>query len=406
MSRDIHYFPPTRANRDILSGLRPGPVQTFDKPEIVDGPDVVITDLKYIGSYNWTNHATPTMIVPGSPPIWRERPLPFTVPPDPNSVFIEADAHWLPMTPLYPLLRAVDIVAEETADPVDWRSVDLVTDRNCLRNLLRWCGGGGNKPRDFRIDMQLAGRRTVLFSRFVTKFTEGTSAIQPTYGFSFERESTMHASGCENSISHARIVKYNLSGMKLVVRFEVDACLASPRPRAESSAEVDDLASTMSNLRVSSSAHSAAHSGGVGINMQSPADEPRIIRAGTQVSDDAIIELTTRSVAARMKFRWPDSYPQLFFSQTPHHFLAHHNAGQVREIVKRHVGDPEMWAVEAKAQTGFKKLRQLLKKIQDLVLEAGQDGRLSLVYQKGSLALYERANQDSCLPAQMLERFD
>ncbi|PCH40482.1 hypothetical protein WOLCODRAFT_143128 [Wolfiporia cocos MD-104 SS10] len=405
MSRDIHFSPPTRANQHIMSGLRQhsGPIRTFVKPEEVDGPDVVITDLKYIGSYNWTNNETPTMIVPGSPPIWRERPLPFSVPPDPSSMFIEPDAHWLLMTPLYALLRAVGVVAEMNADPMDWRSVDLVTDRNCLRNLLRWCGGSGKKPRDFRIDLQLAGQHTMLFSRFVTNYRHGVGAgVGQTYGFSFENESTIPAPGCENSIEHARIVKYNLSGMNLVVRFEVDACLASP---AQSSTGVDDLASTMSDLSISSDVHSDAIRG-TGVNRGSSPNEPRIIRAGTQVPDDAIVELATRSETSPKPFDWANSYPQLFFSQTPHHFLAMHSAGHISHIIKHHIDDPDLREVKQRAQRGFKKLKRLLEDIQDIVIEKGKSSRLSLVYRQGTLALYERASQGSYLPAHMLKQFD
>ncbi|PCH39664.1 hypothetical protein WOLCODRAFT_134808 [Wolfiporia cocos MD-104 SS10] len=356
-----------------MSGLRQhsGPIRTFVKPEEVDGPDVVITDLKYIGSYNWTNNETPTMIVSGLPPIWRERPLPFSVPPDPSSMFIEPDAHWLLMTPLYTLLRAVGVVAEMNADPLDWRSVDLVTDRNCLRNLLRWCGGSGRKPRDFRIDLQLACQHTILFSRFVTNYRHGAGAG-------------------------------NLSGMNLVVRFEVDACLASP---AQSSTGVDDLASTMSDLSISSDVHSDAIRG-TGVNRGSSPNEPRIIRAGTQVPDDAIVELATRSETSPKPFDWANSYPQLFFSQTPHHFLAMHSAGHISQFIKHHIDDPDLREVKQRAQRGFKKLKRLLEDIQDIVIEKGKSSRLSLVYRQGTLALYERASQGSCLPAHMLKQFD
>lgn len=70
--------------RRIMEGLGARPVDTLDKRTLrfvgssdrsnehlqsydVDGaPEVHITDLKYIGSYNWTDEWVPTIVVPGA----------------------------------------------------------------------------------------------------------------------------------------------------------------------------------------------------------------------------------------------------------------------------------------------------------------------------------------------------
>lgn len=49
-----------------MEGLRPTPLQTLVVPTIpANAKDVAITDLESIGSYNWTNASSPTIIVPG-----------------------------------------------------------------------------------------------------------------------------------------------------------------------------------------------------------------------------------------------------------------------------------------------------------------------------------------------------
>lgn len=108
-----------------------------------------------------------------------------------------------------PLVRVVEIEAPD----FDWSAVDLVTDRNGLRKLLRWIRDP--QAREFRIDTQLAGEKTVLFSRWEKRSAESLDdRVKPngrtyqTYGFSFEKASTKPAAGCAGSTGYHRIVEY------------------------------------------------------------------------------------------------------------------------------------------------------------------------------------------------------
>lgn len=49
-----------------MEGLHTTPLQTITIPLPGDeDEDIKITDYNFIGSYNWTNNTTPTIIVPG-----------------------------------------------------------------------------------------------------------------------------------------------------------------------------------------------------------------------------------------------------------------------------------------------------------------------------------------------------
>lgn len=110
----------------------------------------------------------------------------------------------MPKALLLPAIVAVNKCTEKAGkEPFDWSSVDIVTDRNNLRKLMRWVDG---TTKDFRIDMQLAGKRTVLLTRFAERTREIFSGR--TFGLSFERESTVVAPGCKNSTGHHRIITY------------------------------------------------------------------------------------------------------------------------------------------------------------------------------------------------------
>ena len=52
-------------------------------------------------------------------------------------------------SPLIPLFRAVEAVAEDNADiSLDWPSVDIIANRSSLRKLLRWIRHSDARPAD------------------------------------------------------------------------------------------------------------------------------------------------------------------------------------------------------------------------------------------------------------------
>jgi hypothetical protein len=69
---------------------------------------------------------------------------------------------------MLPLLAAADAIhSQGTAPPVDWPTVDVIAERNTLRNLMRWLNPSpGREARDFRIDVQLVGTKTLVLRRW------------------------------------------------------------------------------------------------------------------------------------------------------------------------------------------------------------------------------------------------
>ena len=197
----------------------------------------------------------------------------------------------------------------------------------------------------------------------------------------------------------------------MVVRFEVDGCLPSdrPEPKAARNARLNDddedsdeaLLGALSGLSIGTSSRS--------ITMPPPSPltttDLKIFRAGIQVPQSNLLEMTTRSEISAARFDWGDAYPQLYFSQTPHHHLAVHRTGTFFSIAKRKIGENDLVAVEGKAQPGFRKLRQVLGEIQTMVKKGGANGRISLVCKDGILKVHERKSKESCLPEDSLALF-
>ncbi|KAK0244586.1 hypothetical protein EDD85DRAFT_876195 [Armillaria nabsnona] len=408
---------PLPSDKSIFEGLDTKCIQMLTVPSL-DTTDVAIDikDVEYIGSYNWIkdpNSASdvldpsPTILVPGSPPEWQNKAVPYSVPADNGTFFSDQNGFQMPSAILLPLIVAVETVAEDKKEPpFDWSSVDFVTDRNCLRKLLRWIGGGNNEKsmKEFRIDMQLSGKKTVLLNRWDKRYREQASGY--TYGYSFENHTTKPASGCESSTGHHRIITYDLGGFKMVVRFEVDACMPTKPghttkriPVASSSSSpttVDVLSDLLSGVKIGPPTTS--------VIAVTPSRSLTVKSGGSYVPQNAILELTTISERRRPQFDWYEQYPQLFLSQTPRHFLGIHNLGRFRAVEKN-----ELSALTNQAkmvQPSLNKLVKVLMTIQALVVKKGKTGRLTLIRDGEWLRVYERRSQEGCLPEEYLAKFE
>lgn len=345
--------------------------------------------------------------------------MPYQVQPDRGAVFVDQNGFRMPTAVLLPLIAAVNRKADDDhKSPFEWSSMDFITDRNGLRKLLRWITAGATTViKDFRIDTQLAGTGTVLFNRWEKRTQEEASGY--TYGFNYEKASTKPAEGCSGSTGYHRIVQYvkvqsylsrtradstnwkqDLNGLKMVVRFEVDACIPTSSARSKSLSVDDSLADAIAGLKLSTTSSADA------TKSSSKTPALAILKGGSDVPQASLVELTTRSEARQADYDWVDSYPQLFLSQTSHHFLAVHQRGRFSSVQKRTLNSTELRAIERNIQPALRKLRRLLDVIKALVIKHGERGRLSLVCTAGELKVYERTGQASCLPDECMELFN
>jgi len=179
-------------------------------------------------------------------------------------------------------------------------------------------------------------------------------------------------------------VKYAFGALTMVVRFSVDACVAptdasTQAPRQSSTPDVNSLSSNMSAMSMKSGGKR-----GFDVDRDASTAELDVARVAMPVvPQGALIEITTRSEKYAAQYDWEGTYPQLYFSQTQWRYLAVHNQGNFTDVRKR--------AGSA---------------IQDLVVEHGERGRLSLVFEDSTLRVFGRKTQESCLPDTMLRRFE
>jgi len=144
------------------------------------------------------------------------------VQPDLGSHFIDQNGAGMSEFPFLPLFAAADAIHDNiNKAPVDWPSVDVITDRNGLRKLLhRLNPSEGREVRDFPIEVELVGAKTIVVSCW-----EGRTREPPTgkiYGFAFEAATACAAPGCPSSGHHQTITHMRYHCM--YCDFEVNAC--------------------------------------------------------------------------------------------------------------------------------------------------------------------------------------
>ncbi|KZT12264.1 uncharacterized protein LAESUDRAFT_172954 [Laetiporus sulphureus 93-53] len=377
-------------------------LKTVLKPdeELMEEADIAISNLEYLGSFNWLASEEPTIAVPGCPPVWRRRDVPFCIPPDSETQAPHRDGNRLPSNPILPWLTAVDIMTEENGTHVDWPSVAFLTDRNSLRKLTRWLQG---ETFDFRIDTQLIGNQTVVLKNWEKR---NLRVLPGTYGMNFEKECTIPSEGLEESVRHHRIVQYTFGGLRMVVCFQVSAYAESQKDNinsvpsgedgakcdADGTPERDTLSEMLSQLRLSTSAQSSFT-----VDRDPSTAELKVIRAGREVPHESLIEIKT---TVKDYFQVADAYLQLFLSQTPHVYVGHHRHGTFNKITERHLD-----SLGESTRRRIKQLRCALQDIQTLVVGQGPDVRLSLVQSKGVLLVFQRRSEEGCLPENMVRRF-
>jgi hypothetical protein len=211
--------------------------------------------------------------------------------------------------------------------------------------------------------------------------------------------------------------------MKIVVRFTVDACLPTSTDSSapmRSTASVNDLADALGGMSIKRPTPAST-------NTASSSSIIDIVRAGTQVSQEALVEMTSRSAYFLAQFDWNELYPQLVLSQTPALHLGVHERGVFTQLyewqlngqahtrtgtttggAKAGATPPDISAEWRETGVQIMRLARLLEDVQELAIAQGPGaaGSFSLVCENGELRVYARKDAKSCLPPDVVARFE
>ncbi|KAG6025707.1 hypothetical protein E4U19_003002 [Claviceps sp. Clav32 group G5] len=331
-------------------------------PSLVTSDAAHITNVKSVSSYSWIETPTPTIAVPGSPPLW-----------SPPATDVQ--------------LRKDSGLAIFTTNPsFNIRSIDVISDRNNIRKLLSFINPIFNRDGEpFTIS------NTLLMCRHETAATEyiGPHEFRG-YGHEFEKAYTTNQ--IEGSAGHFRIISYRFCGMNFMIRHETDGFVSVSPSKQVGYAERPYFVSQHSRNEVASPAVGSGH-----LQMVT------VLKKGKTVPLESILEIKTRALTRSLHFA--EVAPQLWVSQTPKLVRAHHDRGCFREQQVEDVSD-EVQQWERENQGTLRTLGALIGKIIAVMKGCGGCGTLRYDVATASLIISRDEGGSGMLPEDLYSRWD
>ncbi|KAK7178333.1 hypothetical protein PSPO01_15621 [Paraphaeosphaeria sporulosa] len=278
-----------------------------DLSDRLDPALATITDFEYLASYSWLESDVHTIVVPGCPPLWSPPAGPLKLEPDSGRVYIVQNAARIPDAPLEPVFAALSVQKPD----FKMGSVDVITDRNNIRKLLRFLDGTSSES--FQIQVEILDGKTALLTRVENETTTVIQGFQG-YGRNFEKACTTGATGTSG---YYRITSFRFGGLQYLVRHETDGYIddASVRSPVQIQAKTtDSLPQLLETLQLADAAPARAHTSAINIKSE-----------GKVVNCSSILEIKTRAAGKRLDMN--DIAAQLWVSQTPHLAVSYHTNG-------------------------------------------------------------------------------
>ncbi|KAL4786944.1 hypothetical protein BJX76DRAFT_345963 [Aspergillus varians] len=374
--------PPAPAVGSLLATITNGDLEhAFHK----EAPK--ITNCKLVGSYNWLNQKSPTILVPGSPPAWTPTPQAIKPPPDSGLYYRDQNAARYATHVFQPALEAI---LKQDAE-FDFGEIDLVTCGSTLGNLRRFVA---HAEKEFRLVVEAVGSAVFL----VRRENSPTSIIPDVYGYghTFPEANTTWGSDVRGSESHQRIIQYGFAGLSCLVRYEGDGYLPNLHHQSVSHGQAaadapNDLLASLEKTMVSAVASDEK----AGLTIQT---------AGEMVPQSAIFDLKTRTWKKQYQDVLKDELPRLWISQVTNFVIGFHNQGVFNDVRVEDVrNDVRQW--EEEQEPTLQKLAALLKMLVAFA-HSQKDGRFEVMYKGDALELREVGGEfNCCIPDSMKRRW-
>ncbi|EAA61292.1 hypothetical protein AN7245.2 [Aspergillus nidulans FGSC A4] len=338
----------------------------------------MITDCRLVGSYNWLNRKSPTILVPGAPPEWTPTGTSERLPQDKGTYFRDQNSARYAAHVFQP---AANSILNQDPD-FDFTQIDIVA-----------C----NKPdKQFRFIVEAVGS-TVFFVRRENSPTQALSNVVG-FGHTFPEANTTWGSDVKGSESHQRILQYRFAGLSCLVRYGGDGYLPQlyqPHgPRREPAATApDDLLASFNQVSVST---------------VSPEGEQalRVESGGELVPQSAMFDLKTRSATKQYSNILRDELPRLWISQIPNFVVGFHTDGEFHDVRVEDVRE-EVRKWEERNEVQLRKLSTLMKLLIEFA-DGQPNRRFEVVYNgtdgNGELELREVGDEVNCCLSDVMKR--
>ncbi|ERF68764.1 hypothetical protein EPUS_07251 [Endocarpon pusillum Z07020] len=282
-----------------------------------------ISDVEDIASYNWLEKPTPTILVPGIPPVWSVPKITPRLLPDVGKRvrYIDENADRYPWSQLEPLVQAVTA----THPDFDFNGLDVVTDRRPIRQVLEWATG---KSKEFQFGVEVV-RNTAFFIRTEKHARETVrSGMFRGYRRAFEQSYFKIPFYAQDTTAHYAMIRYRLGTLKALICSTFDGYLPEEVSGHDTSASRSTHGQAdMANFRSSISHLPRAPS----IKDTPEAPSLTVLRGKKEVPHSALFELSTRSKSRKTPINIEAKFPDMWLSQTPYFVTALHENVKSRQ---------------------------------------------------------------------------
>ncbi|KAL4968240.1 uncharacterized protein BDV14DRAFT_151770 [Aspergillus stella-maris] len=339
-----------------------------------------IAGCKLVGSYNWLNRKSPTILVPGEPPKWTPVSSPGKLPEDNDSYFRDQNAARYAEHVFQPAMEAI---LKQNAS-FDFTDVDIIACGSTIGNLRRFVT---EPDKAFRIVVEAIGS-AVFFVRRENSPTQTIPNVRG-YGHTFPEANTTWGSDVKGSESHQRILQYKFAGLSCLVRYEGDGYFSTVKQLLKDAdnseaGTPDDLLKSFNNASVSTFAPINKRP----LNVQT---------GGETIPQSTMFDLKTRSNSKEYSDVLRSELPRLWIAQIPNFIVAFHKWGVFHDIRVNDVRDDvRKWEDEHQSDLG--KLAALLRMLVAFA-HSQPDGRFEVVFEGGpynQLELREVRGQVNC----------
>ncbi|KAK1638492.1 hypothetical protein BDP81DRAFT_315711 [Colletotrichum phormii] len=281
--------------------------------EPTEGPVAsAVSDFSVVCSYNWSGAYEPTIFVPGAPAKYKKPSLPLKLKSDHGIQYVDHNVYRNLVMPFEPMMRAASIMNPSA----NFDNVDIVISRGGLQRLLDF--GKGKSQESFRVELNLVNNTLfVAWRKEKNSFRVSRLPGKESWGHAFEDAFTEYDAGLESSVSHHRVIQYNIGEIKCIVRHEVDGAYYG-----SDEAEENAPTNTEDGETPPSATKNATLTGKERISK-----ETRAIQRGREAPPSSILELKARP---RME-PW-EAMNQMYFGRTPHLIIGQHEKGEFTNV--------------------------------------------------------------------------
>lgn len=293
---------------------------------------------------------------------------------NPNGTYYrDPNAAYFPSYPMEPVVRSIfESQIDHDFDPT---AIDVFGCGSTLGNLLRFVRNvDAEKP--FRFLVEVVGE-TVFFIRRENSPKEVIHGVRG-YGHSFPEAYTTWDANVRGSETHQRIIRYQLGGLNIAIRFEADGYLADKVQKQAKTPGVQEQQMSEDSLV------SAFTGSTINAKKNSDSSSLKLAKGSRSVPQSAVFDLKTRTIKKKINdTTLSEQIPRLWIRQIPSIILAYHERGFFRtDEITVHDIKPDVIKWENDNRSDVRKLIALVKKISDFA-KATQGRKLEVRYRDG-----------------------